>query len=138
MSSNFQHYLESRTSKVSSDTIIQELLEKIMNPDGVWGRSIYIYGAPATGKTVLSRTVCDSLPDFAQIVNLEYNSLDPKKKVIFVDDVYDGGVSIEDKVTKLVGSGYLVFILAYGEPRIPVHHTVLFEVIDNFGEYQAQ
>lgn len=109
-----------------------------MNPDGMWGSLIYIYGAPATGKSVLSRTVCDSLPDFAQIVNLEYNSLDPKKKVIFVDDVYDGGVSIEDKVTKLVGSGYLVFILAYGEPRIPVHHTVLFEVIDNFGEYQAQ
>lgn len=138
MSSNFQHYLESRTSKVSSDAIIQELLEKIMNPDSGIGTSIYIHGAPATGKTTLGNMICSAIPDIAQFVNINHLPQDPKKKVLFVDDVYDGGVSIEDKVTKLVGSGYLVFILAYGEPRIPIHHTVLFEVIDNFGEYQAQ
>lgn len=130
MGTNFQHYLESRTSKTSSDTIIQELLGKIMNPEGVRGSSIYIQGAPATGKTTLGRMVCTAVPDIAQLVILPFNSLDPKKKVVFVDDVYDGGVSVEGRVAKLVGSGYLVFILSCGEPRIPVDHTVLFEPYD--------
>ena len=136
MNFDFQHFLESRTSKDSSDTIIQELLGKVMNPEGVRGTSIYIYGEPATGKSTLGRMVCLSVPDYAQIVNLNYGSLDPKKKVIFVDEVYDGGVSVEDKVTKLVGSGYLVFILAHGEPQIPVRHTVVFErydILDDLG-----
>lgn len=132
MSSNFQHYLESRTSKVSSDTIIREILEKVVYPDSGIGTSIYIHGEPATGKTGLRRIVCEALPDLAQDVNLKYGLQDPKKKIIFADDVYDGGVEIEDKVSKLVGSGYLVFILSCGEPSIPVHHTVLFVSPDTF------
>lgn len=130
MSSNFQHYLESRTSKTSSDTIIREILEKVVYPDSEVGTSIYIHGGPATGKTTLGHLICSAVPDIAQLVILEFNSLDPKKKIVFADDVYDGGVSIEDRVAKLVGSGYLVFILAYSEPRIPVDHTVLFERYD--------
>lgn len=102
----------------------------MMNPDGDIGTSIYIHGAPATGKTILAHMVCTAIPDYAQLVILPFNSLDPKKKVVFVDDVYDGGVSIEDKVAKLVGSGYLVFILSCSPPRIPVDHTVLFERYD--------
>lgn len=130
MGTNFQHYLESRTSKYSSDTIIGEILDKVMYPDSVRGTSIYIQGAPATGKSTLGRMVCSAIPDHAQLVILPFNSLDPKKKVVFVDDVYDGGVSVEGRVSKMVGSGYLVFILSCGEPRIPVHHTVLFESYD--------
>lgn len=130
MGSSFQHYLESRTSKTSSDTITQKLLGKMMDPDGDRGASIYIHGAPATGKTIFAHMVCTAVPDYAQIIYINHLPQDPKKKIIFVDDVYDGGVEIGDKVSKLVGSGYLVFILTYGEPRIPVDHTVLFERYD--------
>lgn len=133
MERNSMHYLESRTSESSSYIIIQELLGKVMNPDGK-GSSIYIYGDPATGKSTFGRMVCSTIPNSAQIVNLNYESPDPKKKVIFVDEVYDGGVEIEEKVSKLVIEGYLVFILACGEPSIPVHHTAVFGRIDTFDD----